>query len=136
MPDPTGPEITGCHHVAICAHDIDEARHFYGEVLSLEELERPPEIAEHFRSAWFRLGSAELHVVENREFRPLDSPLGPHLAVAVSDFERITEEITRRGGVFRFGPGPGPDGIDRAVLQDPTGNTIEVTAAPLRDGRR
>jgi len=31
--------ITGCHHMAICVHDIDEARRFYGEILSLVELE-------------------------------------------------------------------------------------------------
>ena len=50
--------ITGCHHLAICVHDIDEARRFYGEVLSLTELERPPEIAEKFRSAWYPAGRA------------------------------------------------------------------------------
>jgi predicted enzyme related to lactoylglutathione lyase len=124
--------ITGCHHLAICVHDIDEARRFYGEVLSLAELERPREIAEKFRSAWYLLGSSELHVVENPEFQPLDSPLAPHIAVATSDFHAVVAQIADRGGEFAFGPGPGPDGILRAVIQDPTGNTIEVTAAPLR----
>ena len=50
--------ITACHHIAVCVHDIDEARHFYGELLALVELERPPEIAKHFRSAWYQIGSA------------------------------------------------------------------------------
>ncbi len=124
--------ITGCHHLAICVHDIDEARRFYGEVVSLAELERPREIAEKFRSAWYLIGSTELHVVENPEFQPLDSPLAPHIALATSDFRTLTAQIADRGGEFTFGPGPGPDGIVRAVIEDPTGNTLEITSAPLR----
>ena len=124
--------ITGCHHLAVCVHDIDAARRFYGEILSLEELERPPEIAANFRSAWYRIGASELHVVENQEFQPLDSPLAPHIAVVTNDFEVLTAQIADRGGRFRFGPGPGPDGILRAVIVDPTGNTLEITTAPLR----
>jgi catechol 2,3-dioxygenase-like lactoylglutathione lyase family enzyme len=57
--------ITGCHHMAVCVHDIDEARRFYGDILSLSEIERPPEIAKNFRSAWYWIGSSQLHVVEN-----------------------------------------------------------------------
>ena len=125
-------QITGCHHFALCAHDIDEARRFYGEILGLTELERPPEIAKNFRSAWFLVGRAELHVVENSDFRPLDSPLSPHMAVATSDFEAFTAQVAARGGKFSFGPGPGPDGVLRAVLQDETGNTVEITSAPRR----
>ncbi len=124
--------ITGYHHLAICVHDIDEARRFYGDVLSLEELERPPEIAGKFRSAWYRIGASELHVVENPAFQPLDSPLAPHIAVATSDIHALTAQIADRGGKFSFGPGPGPDGTLRAVIEDPTGNALEITAAPLR----
>jgi len=124
--------ITACHHMAICAHDIDAARHFYGELLALVELERPPEIAKNFRSAWYLLGSSELHVVEFKDFQPLDSPLGPHIAVTTSDFDAMTAQIAARGGKFAFGPGEGFDGVRRAVIHDPTGNTLEITAASLR----
>jgi glyoxylase I family protein len=126
--------IEGIHHVAVCVHDIDESRQFYAGVLALEELERPPEIAGKFRSAWYRVGSSELHVVEEPSFRPLDSPLAPHIAVVTSDFAALTSQVVKRGGKFRYGPGPGLDGILRAVICDPTGNTIEITAAPLRTG--
>ena len=124
--------ITGCHHMAVCVHDIDEARRFYGEILSLVELERPPEIAGKFRSAWYLIGSSELHVVENPDFQPLDSPLAPHIAVGTSDFDAFTAQVVDRGGKFSFGPGTGPDGIRRAVIEDATGNAVEITAAPLR----
>ena len=124
--------IVGCHHLALCVHDIDEARSFYGEVLGLEEIERPPEIAARFRSAWYLLGGAELHVIENAEFQPLDSPLGPHLAVSTDDFEATVARMEQRGAAFRFGPGPGPDGVLRAVVTDPTGNVFEITDAQPR----
>ena len=125
----TTGRITEAHHFAICVHDIATARHFYGDVLALDELERPPEIAANFASAWYRLGRAELHVVENAEFQPLRSPLGPHLAVATDDFEATVERISGTGAKFSFGPGEGPDGIRRAVITDPTGNVVEITAA-------
>ena len=124
--------ITGCHHMAVCVHDIDEARRFYGKILSLVELERPPEIAAKFRSAWYLIGLSELHVVENPDFQPLDSPLAPHIAVGTSDFDAFTAQVADRGGKFSFGPGTGPDGIRRAVIEDATGNAVEITAAPLR----
>ena len=121
--------ITGCHHLAVCVHDIDAARVFYGDVLALEELERPPEIAAKFRSAWYRLGGSELHVVENRDFEPFDSQLGPHVAVMTDDFEATVARIENSGTGFAFGPGRGPDGVLRAVVRDPTGNVFEITSA-------
>ena len=131
--EPTQAHILGAQHFGICTHDIDEARSFYGGILALEELERPPEIAKHFRSAWFRIGTAELHIVENKDFAPLNSPLSPHLAVATSDFAQFTADVQARGGKFSFGPAAGPDGVERAVLLDATGNTVEITAAPLAE---
>ncbi len=131
-PEANHGRISGLHHVAICVHDIDSARVFYGRTLGLEELERPPEIADKFRSAWFLIGGSELHVVENAKFQPMDSPLGPHMAVAVDDFQATVDRMSDRGAEFRFGPGKGPDGVMRAVLCDPTGNVIEVTAAQAR----
>ncbi|MBJ19209.1 MAG: hypothetical protein GY910_07595 [bacterium] len=138
MQDQTTPQeehatVTGCHHTALCVHDLDEARRFYGKVLSLVEIERPPEIAKKFRSAWFLIGSSELHVIENPKFQRLDSSLAPHIAVCTSDFDAFTAQVAQRGGKFRFGPAPGPDGILRAVIEDATGNVVEITTAPLRE---
>ncbi len=128
MASSTG-RITGCHHMAVCVHDIDEAKAFYADVLGLVEVERPPEIAKQFRSAWYRVGGAELHVVENADFTPLDSPLGPHIALTTDDFEKTIARMQEAGARFGFGPGKGPDGVLRAVLTDPTGNVFEITSA-------
>ena len=130
-----GDGFAGVHHVAVCAHDIDAARAFYAETLGLRELERPAEIAAAFRSAWFLIGSTELHVVENPAFEPLRSPLGPHIAVSTAEFEATVARLQEKGATFQFGPGRAADGVLRAVLSDPTGNVIEITDAPQREPR-
>ena len=125
--------IRACHHIAIAVKDLAAAKRFWGEALGLEELKRPKEI-EHFTSAWYQLGISELHVVENADFEPLQGPLAPHIAVAVreDDFEAAVARVREAGFEFGFGPAHGPDGILRAVTQDPTGNTVEITVAELR----
>ncbi len=121
--------VMACHHIAVCVQDIDAAQRFYSEVLGLRELARPPEVAERFRSAWFKLGAIELHVVEAPAFQPFDSPLAPHLAITTTDFATFTAQVEASGGAFLYGPMTGADGISRAILKDPTGNTIELTDA-------
>jgi hypothetical protein len=47
---------------------VDEARRFYGELVGLEEIERPQ--TRGGEGAWFRLGNRELHVGTTDEFNP------------------------------------------------------------------
>lgn len=125
--------LRACHHIGVAVHDLPTARHFWGEALGLEELERPPEI-QHFPSVWYRLGITELHVVENKEFVPNRDQLAPHIAMAVrpEDLEAVVERVKAAGYAFLFGPAKGPDGILRAVVDDPTGNRIELTTGEMR----
>ncbi|MFK7976408.1 MAG: VOC family protein [Halioglobus sp.] len=123
--------VAGLHHLAICVHDLPKAKTFYGEMLGLKELPRPDDVAEQFSSAWYLLGNAELHVVENKAFQPLASQPGPHFAVAPDDFEATVERLRSNGIRFAFGPAKGPDGVDRVVVVDPTGNVVEIADLPL-----
>lgn len=123
--------VIGVQHLAINVTDLDAAKTFYGEILQLPELERPAGVAEQFRSVWYLLGNAELHVVENPEFRPLKSPLGPHFAISCADFATASEKLAASEASVVFGPEKGVDGINRIVLKDPTGNIIEVIDLPL-----
>ena len=125
--------VTGCHHVAICAHDLEATKRFYGEVIGLDELERPPGIAGNFASVWYRLGSTQLHIVEAKDYQPMKSPLAPHVAIRTSDFDGVIAAVRARGGKFLYGPAEGPDGNVLAVIQDPTGNNLEITTAPVVD---
>ncbi len=124
-------KIIGLQHLAINVRDLDAAKVFYGELLGLPELPRPESVAAQFRSVWYLLGNAELHVVENPDFQPLKSPLGPHFAVACDDFATASKRFAEMGAPIMFGPGKGADGIERIVLKDPTGNVVEVIDLPL-----
>ena len=124
--------IDACHHVAIVVRDAAAARAFYGDLLGLEELERPAEVGDRFAGAWYRLGAMELHVFEQPDFSPPVTAIGPHIALHSADFERTVERLRERGCAFAFGPGRGPDGVARAILRDPTGNVVEITDAALR----
>lgn len=126
--------IVGLQHLAINVVDLDEAKVFYGGLLGLAELPRPEAVAAQFRSVWYLLGNAELHVVENKDFVPLKSPLGPHFAVACDDFGKASKRFAESGAQIMFGPGKGADGIERVVLKDPTGNVVEVIDLPLHVG--
>jgi catechol 2,3-dioxygenase-like lactoylglutathione lyase family enzyme len=124
--------IDSFHHVAVCVRDAAAARAFYGEVLGLEELERPADVAARIPGAWYRIGALELHVFEQAEFTPSTVAVGPHIALRTGDFDGTVERLRARGAAFAFGPGRGPDGIARVILRDPTGNVVEITDAALR----
>jgi catechol 2,3-dioxygenase-like lactoylglutathione lyase family enzyme len=126
-----GP-IDACHHVAITVRDAAAARAFYGDLLGLEELERPAEVRERFVGAWYRIGSLELHVFEQPHFEPPAVAIGPHIALRTSDFDGFVSRLRSRGCAFAFGPARDEGGIARAILRDPTGNVVEITDAALR----
>src|SRR5262245_48178868 len=79
--------IDACHHVAIVVRDASAAREFYGDLLGLEELERPADVGQRFAGAWYRLGALELHVFEQPEFQPPTAAIGPHIALHTVDFD-------------------------------------------------
>ena len=96
-----------------------EARHFYGTVLGLRELEQRKTI---IPSAVLRFAfdeSTQVHVVlvEN-PFRP---PLNDHLAVVVDDLDAVKKRLTDHN--------VGYTGHERITAQDPFGNKIEFLVA-------
>lgn len=129
--DCAAPAIIGLQHLAINVRNLDEAERFYGDLLGLPVLPRPEAVAAGFRSQWYLLGNAELHVVENPDFEPLKSPLGPHFAIACNDFAGFIEALQNKPVEIVFGPGKGIDDINRMVVKDPTGNIVEIIDLPL-----
>ncbi len=112
-------------HVQITAprNREPEARHFYGVVLGLREIERSQTIPSPV--LWFALDeSTQVHVnlVED-PFRP---PLNDHFAVVVDDLDAVKKQLTDHG--------VGYTGHERIIAQDPFGNKIEFFAADDRKG--
>ena len=124
--------IDACHHVAIVVRDAAAARAFYGDLLGLEELERPADVGARFAGAWYRLGAIELHVFEQPDYSPPAAAIGPHIALHTAEFDDFVARLRQQGCAFAFGPGRDERGIARAILRDPAGNVVEITDAALR----
>ena len=98
-----------------------EARHFYGTILALRELQRLEAVPAAAVLAFAFGQSTELHVVlvEN-PFRP---PLSDHLAVVVDDMAAVKRRLAEHH--ISYHPSPVRDGYERIFIQDPFGNKIE-----------
>lgn len=121
--------VDGFHHVSLSVTDLARAKHFYGEVLGLLELERPPF---DFPGAWYDLGNAQLHLIVHANQRSLrgttdvDSRDG-HFALRVRGYAAAVDRLRARGVAF----------VERPInatqwaqihLTDPDGNGIELNA--------
>jgi catechol 2,3-dioxygenase-like lactoylglutathione lyase family enzyme len=115
--------IVGIDHVQVAAPPgcEEEARAFYGAVLGLAELEKPPLLAAR-GGVWFRVGGQELHVGVEQEFAPARKA---HPAFAVGDLDALAARI---GEVVWPDPAEIP-GVRRFHCSDPFGNRLEFVEA-------
>jgi catechol 2,3-dioxygenase-like lactoylglutathione lyase family enzyme len=120
--------LLGLHHVQLaapagCEH---EARRFFGELLGLEELPKPAELAGR-GGVWFRVGEQELHVGVEEHFQPAKKA---HPGFLVDDVAALRAQLEAAGVPTVDAPGDG--GADRFFVEDPWGNRIELTELPAR----
>jgi catechol 2,3-dioxygenase-like lactoylglutathione lyase family enzyme len=121
--------IDAMHHVGICVTDIARAKHFYGTILGLREIPRPPF---DFGGAWYKVGSQEIHLIVHpptltmRRTRAIDSRDG-HLALRVESYAE-TLEFLRRHGVECLERPDNPTPWAQIYVTDPDGNVVEFTA--------
>ena len=99
------------------------ARHFYGEVLGLEEM-TPPKALSDLNVIWYRLGKeTELHLLTEAPMGQDHS--GRHFCLAVDDVVALRARL-EADGVAVVGDIPIP-GRPRYFCRDPFGNLIEIT---------
>ena len=124
------------HHAAFVVSDLAATRSFYVAVLGFEEIHRPTDFV--FHGAYFRLGDAEIHVVQentpgrlrdnapNWETDELQTGLVHHVAIMVESFEPYLAALRARGlervGGFRVRD----DFVEQVYVADPDGNVIEL----------
>ncbi len=114
--------IVSLHHVQLAMPPgrEAEARDFYSKVLGFEELPKPEHLARR-GGAWFRAGSAELHLGVEDDFRPAKKA---HAALLVDDLAELLARCSAAGvDVTTDQPLPG---YERAYVRDPFGNRIEL----------
>jgi catechol 2,3-dioxygenase-like lactoylglutathione lyase family enzyme len=115
--------VKGIHHAAI---SIPTGQHiaavrFYRDVLGLEEMQSPEELAHVPIIAWFRIGDQELHLLEE----PNDADgLRKHLCIEVDDLIPFRERLHRNGEETQ--DADAIPGRPRFFCHDPAGNRIEI----------
>jgi catechol 2,3-dioxygenase-like lactoylglutathione lyase family enzyme len=113
--------ILGIEHVQLAAPAgcEEKARWFFGEVLGLQELPKPPELAKR-GGCWFQCGSQQLHIGVEKDFAPAKKA---HPAFAVSDLERLKQRFSASGIALKDDDAD-PD-VHRIFVNDPWGNRLE-----------
>ena len=118
--------VYGIDHIqlAIPAGGEPTARRFYGELLGLAEIPKPPNLAAR-GGAWFQCGPLQLHLGVEPEFRPARKA---HPALLVTNLAALVESLAGAGFEIKYDSEP-VQGFDRAFTSDPFGNRIELVEA-------
>ena len=121
--------IEDLHHVTIAVRDLERAKHFYGDVLGLREIERP---GFDFSGAWYALGDRQLHLIVNEEAESLRDATHPdsrdgHYALRVSDWDATVEHL-KANGVEVLERRRNVTPWTQAYVADPDGNVLELNA--------
>jgi catechol 2,3-dioxygenase-like lactoylglutathione lyase family enzyme len=103
-----------------------EARRFYGELLALEEIEKP-EPMRASGGVWFRLAQGELHVGIEDPFTPARKA-HPALRVDPSELDGLAERLASAGAPVEWDERY--PGVRRFYTADPFGNRVELLAGP------
>jgi catechol 2,3-dioxygenase-like lactoylglutathione lyase family enzyme len=102
----------------------DRARAFYADILGLEELPKPAQLAAR-GGAWFRSGDVNLHLGVDPDFRPAKKG---HPALRCTDYDALLTHLRERG--IEITPDDLPfDGKPHCYINDPFGNRIELLPA-------
>lgn len=118
-------EIT-LDHVQLTAPPGCEAaaREFYGRLLELPEIEKPPGLRAD-GGAWFALGSGQIHIGVEREFVPARKG-HPALRVNGERLDALAARLAESGAPVDWDQRIG--GVRRFFTSDPWGNRVEFLA--------
>ena len=115
-------QVKEYNHVAIVVRDLEKCKWFYGEVLGLKTIQRPPF---NFPVHWYQVGpNCQLHLMVYNEMIPNTMR---HFALEVANFDDMIEELRKKGIEIVDGPGKRFDGSDYLFCKDPDGNQVEIT---------
>ena len=122
--------ITSLHHVAVCVTDIERSKRFYGGVLGLKEIARPPF---PFGGAWYETPDGrQIHLIVHERPRTLRGTTeidlrDGHLAFGVADFDQAVAHL-RAAGIACVERPENVTPWKQVYVTDPDGNVIELNA--------
>jgi len=132
-------KIRTLDHTALLVSDVERSRHFYGQLLGLEEVARPASF--DFPGAWFRMGNTEIHLIGNAEsgqveqvrqsnHRAEELARGHHTHFALEvddhDLDETVRYLQARDIAIVGGPRPRGDGVMQLYIRDPDNYIVEL----------
>lgn len=113
--------VVGLHHVQIAcpAASEDALRSFYGVLVGLPEIPKPPVLAAR-GGVWFRVGGHELHCGVEDPFTPARKA---HPAIAVTNVDTVAAALEAAGQELTWDTTI--PGVRRFHTSDPVGNRVE-----------
>ena len=117
--------FTAIDHVqlAMPTGEEDRARAFYDELLGMNEIPKPAELAKR-GGCWFESGAVQIHLGVEANFRPARKA---HPALRCRDYNALISRL-RAAGVAVTDDSSIP-GVRRCHISDPFGNRIELISA-------
>lgn len=117
--------VTRIDHIQIAAPPGCEAaaREFYGTLLGMEEIEKPPTLRAR-GGCWFRCADQQIDIGVEKDFRPARKA---HPAFAVRDLDELRQALVERG--VAVVDDDNLPGTRRFYAEDPWGNRIEFVQA-------
>ena len=118
--------VLGLDHVQVAAPPGCEraARRFYGELLGLPELAKPPVLAAR-GGVWFACGSGQLHVGVDPGFVAA-TKAHPALRVGAGELDALAGRLAQAGHPVAWDDAI--TGTRRFYTADPFGNRLELVA--------
>jgi catechol 2,3-dioxygenase-like lactoylglutathione lyase family enzyme len=119
--------FVGVDHVQLAAppEGEAEARAFYGGLLGLEEIVKPPALAAR-GGCWFQCGAQQIHIGIEAEFRAAKKA---HPALRLADragFDALLARLSARGVAIKRDDEEIPGVTARFFIADPWGNRLEL----------
>jgi catechol 2,3-dioxygenase-like lactoylglutathione lyase family enzyme len=113
--------ISRIDHIQMAAPKGCEAaaREFYGLLLGLREIEKPPSLRAR-GGCWFECGGQQLHIGVASDFHPAKKA---HPAFAVPDLDGLRSRLEARN--IRITEDDSLPGTRRFYAEDPFGNRLE-----------
>jgi catechol 2,3-dioxygenase-like lactoylglutathione lyase family enzyme len=113
--------VYSIHHVQLAMPPGEEAqaRQFFGDVLGMSEVEKPPELAMR-GGVWFRAGRLELHLGVEADFAPARKA---HPGILTDDLDALRSQLNEAG--WECEPDGSLPGFRRFYVHDCFGNRLE-----------
>ncbi len=121
------------HHFSFTVSDLERSKAFYGDLLGLEEVERPDF---GIPGVWYGVGETQIHLIGKPEGvdtgspSPKLTPIANHSAFQIEDYDAAVDRLRETGAEFI----ELSRDVGQIFVRDPDGNIIELIQAGGRLG--